>query len=200
MSTTKKIDAKQTIIGLKTNCARGFGLAEFWQSTYEGTIKTCLASWKMMQEAGVTVPADLLWAEVGRFKHYKTVCSSVLGNDHKTVIRDMIIPANTYTTKKGVEKTTPEQRVPAHYTQSGQYLGRVSALGAEPTFYQVRIEITPAHFKVVTGFRGVTQIGATLEECFKVLDPGCRTAPTVAPAIKDITATERKALAGAKTA
>jgi hypothetical protein len=71
----------------------------------------------------------------------------------------MTIPAKTYKNKKGEEKTTPEQKIPAHYTAGGAYLGRVSALGEAPISYKIDIQITPTHFEFVG-------LGKTLKDCF----------------------------------
>jgi hypothetical protein len=138
------------IIGLKSNVKRGFGLAEFWETSYKKTIPMLLKSWKLMEVDGC-VEANLLskieamaWEVVQHYTHYKKVESKDIGVF--STIGVMTIPANTYKTKKGVEKTTPEQKIPAHYTRDGDYLGRVSALGEQPISYQMYLHITPRHF------------------------------------------------------
>lgn len=171
---------EDTIIGLKTNVKRGFSLAEFWETSYGGVLKTTLTSWKMMEDAGLPMEPiiPLVWAEATRIRRYREVESSTIGLMSK--IGEMVIPAKTYTTKKGVEKTTPEQRVPAHYSQGGKYLGRVSDLGTEPISYRIDLQITPKHFKFIG-------IGETIEGCFelKTLEE-LATADTTDITVKDI--------------
>jgi hypothetical protein len=49
----------------------------------------------------------------------------------------MLLPGSTYTTKKGITKTTQDKWVPAHYTVGGTYIGRVADLGTAPISYPV---------------------------------------------------------------
>jgi hypothetical protein len=149
----------ETIFGLKANVKRGFSLADFWMGSYKETIALTLQSWKMIEDAGLDMApvVEMAWLAVQQFKHYREVDSAAIGK--MSVIRDMVIPAKTYTTKKGVEKTKPEERVPSHFTAGGTYLGRVSALGAEPISYRIELQITPAHFKFVC-------VNTTLAGCF----------------------------------
>jgi hypothetical protein len=139
------------IIGLKSNVKRGFGLAEFWETSYKKTIPMLLQSWKLMEVEDGAMESNLFlkieamaWEVVQHYTHYQTVESKDIGV--LSTIGTMTIPSKTYETKKGVVKTSPEQKVPAHYTRDGDFLGRVSALGEQPISYKMRLHITPQHF------------------------------------------------------
>jgi hypothetical protein len=136
------------IIGLKSNVKRGFGLAEFWETSYKKTIPMLLQSWKLIEVEDELAKNLLLrpmaWEVVQHYPHYKKVESKDIGVF--STIGVMTIPAQTYETKKGVVKTTPEQKIPAHYTRGGGNLGRVSELGDHPISYKMYLHITPQHF------------------------------------------------------
>ena len=184
--------AEETIIALKANIKRGFALADFWEGAYMDTLKLTLASWKMLETAGADMDAveEMAWAAVQRFSHYSSTTSTTI--DHVSVIRDMVIPSTTYTTRKGVEKTKPEERIPSHYTQSGQFLGRVSALGEHPIPYEINLLITPTHFKFVG-------VATTLEGCFALKEDAAAEDHTGA-VHKDISKSTRNAQATAPAA
>lgn len=179
------------INGLKSNVARGFSLAEFWGETYKKTVPMLLKSWKLLEVDG-TMEVNLLakveamaWEVVNGYTHYQAVKSEKIGI--LSTIGMKTIPASTYTNKKGEVKTTPEQKFPAHYTQEGDYLGRVSDLGHYPISYTLRLQITPKHFF----FGGVGSV-VRIEDCFHLKamerfeEPG-------EFKVKDISKAERKA-------
>jgi hypothetical protein len=139
------------IIGLKSSVKRGFGLAEFWETSYKKTIPMLLQSWKLMEVEDGAMESNLFlkieamaWEVVQHYPHYKKVDSKDIGVFSTIGVKT--IPAQTYETKKGVVKTTPEQKIPAHYTRGGDYLGRVSELGEKPISYKMYLHITPQHF------------------------------------------------------
>jgi hypothetical protein len=141
----------EIIIGLKSNVKRGFGLAEFWGDLYKKTIPMLLQSWKLMEVEDGAMESNLFlkieamaWEVVQHYTHYKKVDSKDIGVFSTIGVKT--IPAQTYETKKGVVKTTPEQKIPAHYTRGGDYLGRVSELGDHPISYKMYLHITPQHF------------------------------------------------------
>ena len=177
---------ESTIIGLKSNVARGFSIAEFWEKTYKQTVSNLFKSWKtIVAESGDdNHPAveEMAWETISAFKHYQTIDSEDIGL--LSVIKMMTIPARTYKNKKGETKTTPEQQVPAHYTHDGDYIGRVSDEGDHPKNYQMKLQITKRHFE----FSGV---GETLEECFSFKSRGDYDEEGEY-ATKDITKAERK--------
>jgi hypothetical protein len=145
------------IIGLKSNCKKGYAMAEFWQKSYEKSLVLTLKAWRLIEDIEQVNP--IAWETVSHYSHYKTIDSERIGLYSK--IEGMIIPEKTYTNKKGVTKTTPEEKVPSHYTQGGEYIGRVSTLGDKPISYKMELLITPHHFDFV-------RVGATLEECFEL--------------------------------
>lgn len=146
---------EDTIIGLKTNCKRGYNLAEFWQESYKKSIVMLLKSWSTMTDTKLII--EMAWETVEHYTHYQTVDSGDIGIFSK--IKDMIIPERTYTNKKGITKGTPEQHVPSHYTQEGAFIGRVSELGDKPISYKISLEITKQHFDFFI-------VGNTIEDCF----------------------------------
>jgi hypothetical protein len=174
------------IIGLKSNVKRGFGLAEFWETSYKKTIPMLLESWKTICEvSGDDKPTTVMamaWEVVHHYTHYQKVDSKDIGVF--STIGVMTIPAQTYKTKKGIEKTTPEQKIPAHYTRDGAYLGRVSALGEEPISYKMYLEITGNNFSFV-------RVGNTIEECFQLIKDRPMSDEVKS---KDISKAERKSL------
>ena len=176
------------IIGLKTNVKRGFGLAEFWEATYKKTVPLLLQSWKtIVAESGDDKPTTVIamaWEVVHQYTHYQVVDSEKIGM--LSHIEEMTIPAKTYKNKKGEVKTTPEQKVPAHYTYYGDYLGRVSALGEQPISYKMRVQITGIHFEFA-------RVGNTLESCFQLKANLPRLEDSGAFKSKDISKAERKA-------
>jgi hypothetical protein len=181
----------EMIIGLKSNVKRGFGLAEFWETSYKKTIPMLLKSWKLMEVEDGAMESNLFlkieamaWEVVQHYTHYKTVESKDIGVF--STIGTMTIPAKTYKTKKGVEKTTPEQNIPAHYTRDGDYLGRVSALGEQPISYQMRLHITPRHFL----FGGICDVN-NIQQNFHLKLKGDQEPGEVKS--KDISKAERKA-------
>ena len=163
----------------------------FEKKIVKETLKTCLASWKMMEEAGVPVPAHLVWATVLRYKYYKIVCSSVLGDEHKTTLyRREVINA---TAKKGAKKMYKLEHLskggiggePIVVVGSENGVTRFCPMGVEPTFYQIKLEITPVHFKFVG-------IGNTLEECFAISDTITPSAVGIIPSVKSAMHYQRK--------
>lgn len=176
------------IIGLKSNVKRGFGLAEFWETTYKKTVPTLLKSWKtIVAESGDDkhpAVAEMAWETVRGFQHYQTVDSKDIGIFSTMMM--MTIPAKTYKNKKGEEKTTPEQKVPAHYTRDGDYLGRVSALGEQPISYKMRLHISTYSFEFA-------RVGNTIESCFQLKADLPRLDDRSAFKSKDISKAERKA-------
>lgn len=146
---------ESTIAGLKYNVKSGFNQAREWKATYDKSLKNLLKSWRMIDDEDEV--AEMAWETVQDHYHWMQIDSEDI--DVYSTIGELVVPEKTYTTKKGVEKTKPEERVPAHFTQKGQYLGRVSEMGAEPIVYPLVITITPRHFD----FNGV---GKTLEDCF----------------------------------
>jgi hypothetical protein len=180
------------IIGLKSSVKRGFGLAEFWETSYKKTIPMLLQSWKLMEyEDGVmesnldTKIEAMAWEVLQHYTHYKKVDSKDIGVF--STIGVMTIPAQTYETKKGVVKTTTEQKIPAHYTRDGAYLGRVSALGKEPTSYKMYLHITPQHFL----FGGICDVN-NIEGNFHLKSRAPQELGEVKS--KDISKAERKAI------
>lgn len=153
-------DIQHTIIGLKTNVKKGYGLADYWRGAFNSTITILLKSWDRTEHDRDI--DDLMWGFVAIHPFYKTIDSGRIGK--YSTIRDMIIPAKDYTTKKGVAKSKPEERVPSHYDHNGKFLGRVSKLGEEPVSYEMRLHITPKHFNCTKG------IGETIESCFVLKD------------------------------
>jgi hypothetical protein len=151
------------IIGLKSNVKRGFGLAEFWETTYKKTVPMLLKSWKtIVAESGDDKhPAveAMAWETVRGYTHYQTVDSKDIGVF--STIGVMTIPAKTYETKKGVVKTSPEQKVLSHYTRDGVFLGRVSMMGQEPVSYKMCLHISSRHFEFA-------RVGNTIESCFQL--------------------------------
>ena len=145
-------------IALKSNCARGFAQAEAWQAIYTQTIAQTLKAWRRIPDLADVEP--LAWEAATTFTHYKSCMSDLLGV--YSTIRDMVIPAQTYTNKKGITKTIPEQRIPSHYSESGDFIGRVSTLGPEPRPYPIRISITTKTCKFV-------KVGFSVADCFEVL-------------------------------
>jgi hypothetical protein len=171
------------INGLKSNVARGFGIAEFWENTYKKkALPNLLKSWRMIDDGDAV--SEMAWETVSSYTHYQKVDSEDIGL--LSVIKMMVIPARTYKNKKGETKTTPEQQVPAHYTHDGDYIGRVSEEGEHPKNYQMYLQITKRHFE----FSGV---GKTLEECFSLIHDGDDD-ETIEFKTKDITKAERKAI------
>jgi hypothetical protein len=146
---------ESTIAGLKYNVKSGFNQAREWKATYDKSLKNLLKSWRMIDDEDEV--AKMAWETVQDHYHWMMIDSEDI--DVYSTIGELVVPAKTYSTKKGVEKTKPEERVPAHFTEKGQYLGRVSEMGAEPIVYPLVITITPRHFD----FNGV---GKTLEDCF----------------------------------
>ena len=146
---------ESTIAGLKYNVKSGFNQAREWKATYDKSLKNLLKSWRMIDDEDEV--AEMAWETVQDHYHWMQIDSEDI--DVYSTIGELVVPEKTYTTKKGVEKTKPEERVPAHFTQKGQYLGRVSEMGAEPIVYPLVNTITPRHFD----FNGV---GKTLEDCF----------------------------------
>jgi hypothetical protein len=173
------------IIGLKSNVKRGFGLAEFWETSYKKTIPMLLQSWETICDvSGNDKPTTVMamaWEVVQHYTHYQTVDSKDIGV--LSTIGMMTIPAKTYETKKGVVKTTPEQNIPSHYTRDGDYLGRVSALGEQPISYKMRLHITGNHFQFA-------RVGNTIESCFQLM-PNIKEGGEFKS--KDISKAERKA-------
>ena len=153
----------ELIIGLKTNVKRGFGLAEFWETTYKKTVPNLLKSWKtIVAESGDDkhpAVAEMAWETVRGYNHFQTVDSKDIGVF--STIGVMTIPSKTYETKKGVVKTTPEEKVPSHYTRDGDFLGRVSALGEQPISYKMYLHISSRHFEFA-------RVGNTIESCFQL--------------------------------
>jgi len=172
--------SEETIIGLKTNCKKGFSLAEFWLNTYNKAHKNLLKSWKLIDDIDAIAP--IAWDTVMAFTHYQTVESEDIGI--MSVIKDMVIPEKTYKNKKGETKTKAEEHIPAHYTKDGQYLGRVSLLGEEPISYTIKLRITPTRFNF-------TNVGDTLESCFELKSKEEFEEGEIKT--KDITKTQRKA-------
>jgi hypothetical protein len=175
------------INGLKSNVARGFGIAEFWENTYKKkALPNLLKSWKAIcAESGDDthpIVEEMAWETVNAYTHYQRVDSEDIGL--LSIIKMMVIPARTYKNKKGETKTTPEQQVPAHYTHDGDYIGRVSEEGEHPKNYQMNLQITKRHFE----FSGV---GKTLEDCFSLIHDGDDD-ETIEFKTKDITKAERK--------
>lgn len=158
--TNKTTNPAETIIGLKTNCARGYSLADFWMNTHKRARERLVKTWSMIDDSRAIEP--IIWEEVDAYVQYKVIDSGAIGI--YSTIKDMIIPAKDYITKKGVAKHKPEERIPSHYDQNGKFLGRVSTLGDKPISYQMKEHITPTHFKVKASLKGVT----TLEDCFEV--------------------------------
>lgn len=155
---------ESTINGLKYNVKVGFNKAEQWNASYNKALKNLLKSWKEIEDyidSDEPIVEPMAWETVQDHPHWKVIDSEVL--DMYSKIGVLVIAEKTYTTKKGITKTTPEQTVPAHYTQKGQYLGRVSDMGTEPVVYPIAISITPRHFKYVG-------VGKTLEDCFELKD------------------------------
>jgi len=154
---------EQQLMAVKSNCAKGYSLASHWSSCYEKSIRLLLESWKLMEHDDVEI---LFWDAVEITPVYKTVDSSVMGI--YSVIGLMVIPEKTYTNKKGITKTTPLESVPSHYTQDGEFIGRVSVLGEKPISYPMGLRITSKQFKFV-------KVGTTLEDCVElkeVVEPG----------------------------
>ena len=123
------------VIGLKSNIKRGFGLANHWRDNYAEAVDMLVKSWSCIEGDATSMIEPMAWKVVETypfFIHYK----------ERSIIKDMVIPANTYTNKKGITKTKPEERVPAHYTQDDMYIGRVSIMGEEPILYKVKARIT----------------------------------------------------------
>lgn len=117
----------------------------------------------MIEDAGLDMEPvkEMAWKAVTRYRQYHptAVDSSVVGK--VSIIRDMIIPEKTYKNKKGEVKTTPEQRIPAHYTENDTYLGRVSDLGESPITYKIYLQITSKHFRFA-------RVGKCLKDCFEL--------------------------------
>ena len=147
------------INGLKANCKRGYTLAKFWGEAQEKTEKLLLQSWRLVED--LKALDKIAWETVGIYSRYKVIDSFRIGIVSNIDI--MIIPEKTYTNKKGQTKTSPEERVPSHYTQGGVFLGRVSKLGEKPISYPIELEITPYHFDFV-------KVGDNLEDCFHIKD------------------------------
>ena len=167
------------IIGLKSNCKKGYAIAEFWERTYDRALLNLLKSWRMIDDKEAV--AEMAWSTVSAYTHYTAIQSKDIGIYSE--IRDMIIPERTYTTKKGEVKTKPEEKVPAHYTKDGDYLNRVSVLGAEPISYVMELQITRTHFEF-------SEVGRTLRDCFKLKELFSDEAEFKT---KDISKAERKA-------
>lgn len=183
-STTPKPITENDIIGLKTNVKRGFSLADYWCSTYKKAEATIFKSWAHITDMEALEP--LVWEVAGFYSHYKQVDSSLIG--HYSTIKDMVIPAKTYTNKKGQTKTTPEERVPSHYSHyGGTYLGRVSDLGEEPISYPIELCISKRYFKFVG-------LGSTIEECFEALETEDKAYSHFLPQSKDVPKAQLKAL------
>jgi hypothetical protein len=177
------------INGLKSNVARGFGIAEFWENTYKKkALPNLLKSWRMIDDGDAV--SEMAWETVNAYTHYQKVDSEDIGIYSK--IKMMVIPARTYKNKKGEEKTTAEQQVPAHYTHDGDYIGRVSDLGDERISYKMYIQITKRHFEF-------WRVGETLEDCFWVRDKD-EFEKDGEFKTKDITKAERKAIKEAEKA
>jgi hypothetical protein len=151
--------SQEMINGLKMHVKKGYSRAEFWGDSYMKSLVLHLKSWKMIENKEEV--AKLAWETVGHYAHYRAIESSRLGFLSK--IGEMIIPEKTYTNKKGITKTTPEQVVPAHYTHDGRYIGRVAILGEKPISYPMQLQITPEHFDFI-------EVGETLEGCFQLKD------------------------------
>jgi hypothetical protein len=149
------------ISGLKSSVKKGYSLADFWEGTYNKALYNLLKSWNaIVAESGDAkhpIVAEMAWDTVRHYTHYTAIQSKNIGVYSKIGV--MTIPSKTYTTKKGVVKTTPEEQVPAHYTQGGDYINRVSVLGEEPVSYTMELQITPTHFEFVG-------LGKTLRDCF----------------------------------
>ena len=145
------------INGLKSHVRKGYSLAEFWGTSYKKSLTIHLRAWKMIEDKEEV--SKLAWETVGHYAHYLTIDSSRLGFFSK--IGEMTIPEKTYTNKKGITKTTPQQIIPAHYTNEGHYIGRVSMLGNEPISYRMELQITPQHFDFI-------EVGETLESSFQL--------------------------------
>jgi hypothetical protein len=149
------------VIGLKTNCSRGYSLANYWQETYEKTLTTLVKSWSVVEDTSLIEP--LIWETLNSGPRISTVINSSSIGVYST-IRDMIIEARDYTTKKGVVKHKPEERIPSHYATNGKFLGRVSALGDKPISFEMKLGITDDHFKVKANLKGIT----VFADCFEV--------------------------------
>jgi len=152
-----KMAQENLIIGLKTNCAKGYNLAEFLGKCYQKSLRLLLKSWKFIEDKEKV--SELAWEAVGHCSYYQLIDSFRIGILSR--IGTMIIPESTYTNKKGITKTIPEQIVPAHYTKQGTYIGRVTALGDKPISYKMYLEITPEHFKFL-------KLDYKLEDCFGI--------------------------------
>jgi hypothetical protein len=154
--------ANESLIGgLKSSVKRGYNLAEFWEGAYNKALSNLLKSWNaIVAESGDDkhpVVAEMVWDTVRHYTHYTAIQSKDISVFSKIGV--MTIPAKTYKNKKGEEKTTPEQKIPAHYTQGGEYINRVSVLGEAPVSYVMELQITPTHFEFIG-------VGRTLRDCF----------------------------------
>ena len=144
--------SEQLIIGLKSNVKRGFSIADMWRDNYVDVVKMLVESWKHIEDKSIIEP--MAWKVVETYPFH-------IDYKERSIIKDMIIPAKTYTNKKGITKTKPEEKVPAHYTKEGEkYLGRVSSLGEEPITYKVKARITRDNCVFVGG-------GETITDYFK---------------------------------
>jgi hypothetical protein len=161
------------VIGLKTNVARGFGLADMWRDNYNAVAAMLLDAWSHIEDPAVC--EEQAWKIVDMTSHYQEINSALIGEF--SIIKDMVIPAKTYTNKKGITKTKPEERVPAHYTHKDTYLGRVSSLGDKPIGYSINILITPEHFEFVGPNK-------TIARCFRLKPSVIRDSLTTKPAPK----------------
>ena len=150
--------AQDDMIGIKANCAKGYRLADFWADVSNKSVKLLLKSWKFIEDKEKV--SELAWQAVGHYSHYQLIDSFRIGV--LSHIGTMIIPESTYTNKKGITKTIPEQIVPAHYTKEGTYIGRVERLGDKPLSYPMHLEITPEHFEFLK------LDDYKLEDCFTI--------------------------------
>ena len=136
------------INGLKSNVKRGFGIADMWRDNYVDAVEMLVESWKHIEDKSIIEP--MAWKVVETYPFF------IQYKEH-SIIKDMVIPAKTYTNKKGITKTKPEEKVPAHYTKGNEkYLGRVSNLGEQPITYKVKARITRDNCVFVEGGDSIT--------------------------------------------
>jgi hypothetical protein len=176
MSTQATLPPATTHTDPRAALRRAYAAANYWERGFQTTRRHLLESWALITDAAGLEPR--VWKFVDDQPHYKAVSSGMIGV--YSVIKPMTVEGRTYTNKKGITKTSSDETFPAHFTEGGTYIGRVSALGEEPIPYPIDVRITPHHFR----FAGV---GQSIAECFEPredVDVGERREP---PQTKDLT-------------
>ena len=133
MSNTQTFDEDTETRAIKSNCAYQVRCRKEAEADLVRAHQVCVKSWKMLYNAGIrTELENMIWTYVESGQFYKSTSTKLIG------IKSII---SQYTNKKGKSHM-------AHFTVNGCYLGPVSKLGEEPTYYQGNIHITKEHFVI----------------------------------------------------